>query len=280
MLWGILSRAQAIDPCALSQEVSSASNVSRRDPVLDGNETPSSNSTGCITPQSKCLINPTDDGKSDYFSPCGTPCSPLSPSDTITYYVADRDEVETISVTYSDTSGFTFKSTPSWNASWGPFPKDPEDIPKWNKMTLEFILPGYDRAYIYYRQVPDVFSGGRKGEWFMDGWTEGVVYPDAYVPTTSCICTEPNELYPANASSASGTIPNCGCMCYKYYRKDDDIYDSFYMTFDGTYFSIFDMFSVHSFDTDQTNTVIDQNKFTIKINKNDGTASYEITPTS
>ena len=52
------------------------------------------------------------------------------------------------------------------------------------------------------------------------------------------------------------------------------------MTFDDTYFSIFNFENVSSFDKDQTNTVIGQNKFTIKINKNDATASYEITPKS
>ena len=57
----------------------------------------------------------------------------------------------------------------------------------------------------------------------------------------------------------------------------DDKIDSFYMTFDGTYFSIFNMVDAYSYDTDQTNKVIEPNRFTIKIN-NDGTASYEITP--
>ena len=241
--------------------------LSRRHPFLVGDEAPS----GCTAP-SRCVLRPNAAGHSDYFSPCGTPCSPLSPSDTVAYYMSDPDLNTTFTATYSDTSGFTFRSTSPYGVPWGP----KATTTKWQSYPLEWVDENADSAaYIYFRQVPGD-DGTTKGEWFIDAWNLGTQY------TSSCLCPKPDELYPANASSASGTISKCECKCYQYsYRYSDYIdYDSFLMTFDGTYFSLFSWNDVSSFDTDQTNIVFGHNKFTIKINKNDATASYEITPNS
>lgn len=117
---------------------------------------------------------------------------------------------------------------------------------------------------IYYRQISGD-DGTTNGEWFMDVWYNP--------PFRSCLCPQPDDLYGSDPPYvAKGTISKCECKCFK-----NGSFNSFYMTFDGTYFSIFSYGDVHSFDTDKT-IVIYQNKFIITINKNDATASYEITP--
>jgi hypothetical protein len=232
--------------------------LSRRHPFLVGDEAPS----GCPAP-SKCVLRPNPAGNSDSFSPCGTPCNPLSPSDTITYIQGTLDFAPTtFSVTYSDKSGFTIDGG-THGITWGPI----TTTTKWAPFLIDMISSGgyFDgNTYIYFRKVP-ADDGTTKGEWFMDGW-------DCFEPF-SCLCPKPDALYPNNASSASGTISKCECKGYHY---NDEC---FYMTFDGTYFSIFQKNNVLSFDTDQINIVFAYNKFTIRI-KNDGTASYEIRPDS
>ena len=229
-------------------------------------EASSSDSSGCTAPSTCVLPPPYEGATSDYFSSAGSPCSPLSPSDTFTYHFnnqAYQDDI-TISATYSDTLGFTFQTstigsiprTFTTTATWNAFPTDGTQLPFDDELPLG--------GMIYYRQIPGD-DGGTNGEWFFDVWY------DPYF--RSCLCPEPDDLYGSDPPYvAKGTISKCECKCFT-----DASYHSFYITFDGTYFSIFSLVGVSSFDTDKT-IVILHNKFIITINKNDATASYEITP--
>ena len=149
--------------------------------------------------------------------------------------------------------------------------------PQWQSVSVSPTFQINQPTYVYYRQIPGGdTSGNTNGEWFMDQWLSDPVNS----PPTSCFCTTPDELNVGSSGETSGTVSKCDYTCYKY--KNDGFYTSFYMTFDGTYFSIF--FSdgnVFSFDTDQKNAVIGPNTFSITMpSSNAEDASYTIAPSN
>lgn len=130
-------------------------------------------------------------------------------------------------------------------------------------------------TYVYYRQIP---SDTKNGEWFMDQWSSGSgdSGESGESATTSCFCKNPGELY----GPTLGTLSESEYKCYQYENT------SFYMTFDGIYFSIFfSDGSVSSFEktttiTKKTITITNKSsiEFFITFPSNGDEAVYKITP--
>ena len=69
----------------------------------------------------------------------------------------------------------------------------------------------------------------RENEWFLDQWTTG----NTGVPPTSCFCNNPKRL----RDEMSGTVEVNASSFPQFY--DSSSVTSFYLSFDGTYFTIF-----------------------------------------
>tara|TARA_X000000950_G_scaffold284660_1_gene388297 strand:+ start:817 stop:2457 length:1641 start_codon:yes stop_codon:yes gene_type:complete len=245
-------------------------------------EAPSSGSSGCAAASKNWCSKPTGSGPTGAVCLAGTPYSPISCSKITQSSYEDYNPSYT---SYTDYRRITASYIP--NGISGTFSfyndndEDSSDIlpttPQWQSVSIAPIFEINFPTFVYYRQIPGGdTSGNTNGEWFIDQWLSDAVNS----PSTSCFCTTPDELNVGSSGETSGTVSKCEYPCYKY--KNDGFYTSFYMTFDGTYFSIF--FSdgnVFSFDTDQKNAVIGPNTFSITMpSSNAEDASYTIGPSN
>lgn len=243
-------------------------------------EAPSSGSSGCTAASKNWCSKPTGSGSTGDICLVGTPYSPISCSKitqssfNYAYYT---------STSYTDYLGITATYITNGNSSTFSFKNDEYGVdslpttPQWQSVFVSPIFNINSLTYVYYRQIPGGdTSGNTNGEWFMDQWLSDPINS----PPTSCFCTTRDELNVGSSGETSGTVSKCDYACYKY--KNDGFYTSFYMTFDGTYFSIFfNDGSVFSFDTDQKNAVIGPNTFSITMpSSNAEDASYTIGPSN
>ena len=107
----------------------------------------------------------------------------------------------------------------------------------------------------------------RENEWFLDQWTTG----NTGVPPTSCFCNNPKRL----RDEMSGTVEVNASSFPQFY--DPSSVTSFYLSFDGTYFTIF--FSSNSSVQvleKSGNVQIGDFTLTITFPKDDGPAKYKI----
>ena len=245
-------------------------------------------SAGSTAESSTWCSRPTGSGSTGDVCLAGTPYSPISCSNlqeavaNDKYYRSyvllpeysqfqyDSDE-NIVSAVYSlGDNSFQFASAVLSNDS-GIALQTPTG--EWQSVYVSKAFGLNQPTYVYYRQIP---SDTTNGEWFMDQWSSGSgdSGESGDSATTSCFCKNPDEFY----GPTTGTLSESEYKCYQY-ENDDGSYTSFYMTFDGIYFSIFfSDGSVSSFEKTTTTTNKSSIKFFITFPSNGDEAVYKITP--